>query len=488
MATRPVFLRFTASLVLVLLAGSAAADTVWRRDGRKVEGDIIEQNDEHVVVQTKFGVVTIPRSEVLRIEEGLTRAQQFRERWKEVDRSDLVALEDLAAWCRENGLSREARKVYREILKIEPDHEEARRVLGYVRVDGEWKTKRELQAERRKREAGSRKGSKSERSSGRRSDSEAPATDSEAIAAAVRKAVSVVQDNAEQDAKTAQELEDFFGQAFSVATSAHFSLRCQMPMPDVMKHVELAERLFAQCNELFGRELDAPLWRRPFWMFHVRQKGTYNDLIDWIDDNVRGLDANERKFFKEGGGGMKMPDVPLAAEVEGQTPFERSVSHWIGDTYMFWYTGGRAPAWLYEGFGAYVSFVEFGTNQVTCQTNTKYANRVEVADKSSDTAYQLICFDVIDGALDEPHPFVELCRKKLNQLDYADLAKSWSILDFLSKEHREDFARFCAAHRTTGGDSEAALRNVFGWSCEELDERWADYVRENYSRKPPSRN
>ncbi|MFG0320138.1 MAG: hypothetical protein ACF8XB_22895, partial [Planctomycetota bacterium JB042] len=96
----------------LLLLGSldlASADTVHRKDGRKVDGEIIKETDAEVVVQTKFGPVTIPRSDVLTISKGATPTEQFRERWDGVDRGDALALLDLADWCKENRLSREAR-------------------------------------------------------------------------------------------------------------------------------------------------------------------------------------------------------------------------------------------------------------------------------------------------------------------------------------------------------------------------------------------
>ncbi|MFG0319656.1 MAG: hypothetical protein ACF8XB_20455, partial [Planctomycetota bacterium JB042] len=395
---------------------------------------------------------------------------------------------DLADWCTENRLSREARKVLREVIKVEPDNETARRGLGYQLVDGEWKTRSEIAAAERKAKAASRRsgGAAASKSggSGRSPSSTRTAADNIGdISSVVQGLVAVIAENEDSDLETKGVLEDFFGQDFNVASSTHFSLRCQMPMPDIHSHLTMAERLFVSCNKLFGREPAQAIWNQPFMMFHVKQEGTFIDLIDWVDKNIQGLDAETKKFFKDNPGGMQLGSVPLAARKESELPFERGMAHWIGDTYMRW-AAGACPPWLQEGFGAYVAIMEFGANELTCSTNTKYANRVEVADKTSDGAYKLICFDIIDGALEEPHPFVDTCKKSLNQLDYADLAKSWSVIDFLMAEHPEEFVKFVRAHRTFGGDSEQALRQTFDWTCEELDDNWAAYVKGNYSRDP----
>jgi len=481
-----------AGLLIFGFATAADADTVHKKDGRKVDGEVIEENDSEVVVQTKFGPVTIPKSDVLKIEKGKTPVQQFRDKWDDVDRKDALALLDLADWCKENRLSRESRKCLREVVKLEPDNETARRSLGFQRVDGEWKTKKEIDAAAKKEKAAARAAARNSSSAGKsgRSGSRTSGADPMDavgdVSSDVKDLLAPISENEELDLATRTELEDFFGQDFSVASSTHFSMRCQMPLADVHKNLALAERLFVTCNKLFGREPKAALWQSPFTMFHVKQKGTYIDLIDWVDKNIKGLDAETKKFFKEGGGGMQISDIPLTAREERELPYERAMSHWIGDTYMRWASGFGAPSWLSEGFGAYVAIMEFGANQLTCSTNTKYANRVEVADKNSDGAYQLICFDIIDGALEEPHPFLELSQKSLNQLDYADLAKAWSVIEFLMKEHQTEFVKFVQTHRMVQGNSEAALRQAFGWTCEELDEKWAEYVRGTYSREPAS--
>lgn len=59
-----------------------------------------------------------------------------------------TALWELAEWCREQGL-KEARRVHlQRIIELEPDHERARRGLGYSQVDGRWVTQESFFRER----------------------------------------------------------------------------------------------------------------------------------------------------------------------------------------------------------------------------------------------------------------------------------------------------------------------------------------------------
>lgn len=475
--------------LLFALAEPLVADTIYRKDGRKVDGEILEETDQQVIVKTKFGPVTIERSDILRIEKGLPLIEQFGERWEQVDRTDPLALIDLAEWCDENRLGRESRKVYREVLKVDTENEIARRELGYVKSNGEWVTKKELADAERRREQEERK-SKAKEKGGKPRSADGTASGKNPldsvgdVSQEVSDFLAPIQANTDADAKIADELFDFFGQKFSVATSEHFSLRAQMPMEEVHRHLALAERLFVTCNKLFDLEPGFRHWQGQYLMFHVKQKGTYNDLIEWLDKHVTEFDAEQKKFFKDGGGLIDTVPNPLGARVEGSLPYERGIAHWVGQTYIDWLAFAAAPPWLSEGFAAYTAVNEFGANEIYCSTNTKYANNVEMADKNKDSAYKLICLDLVAGALDDPHVFADMAAKSLNQLDYADLAKGWSLCDFFMREHPADFKKFVQNLRRHNGDSLLCLKETLGWTAEDLDSNWKEYVNANYSNDP----
>ncbi|MBI4880735.1 MAG: hypothetical protein HY812_13915 [Planctomycetes bacterium] len=466
----------------------AQADTVYKRDGRTVEGEIIEETDQQVVVQTKFGPITVPRAEVLRIEKGKTLVQQFKERWEAVDQDDVLALLDLADWCGENSLSREALKVYRRVIRVEADNETARKALGEIYVDGKWVNKKDMEKAEKARKEEERKAAQKETggaaSKGDTSSAGGGQTPLEGIgdvSAIVAKFLEPVQANRDKDAELAKTLEDFFAQKFSTATSEHFSLRAQLPPPDVNGHVALAEKLYAQNNALFGLDPEQRFWADQYIIFHVKQKGAYQDLIEWIDENLAEMDAESKKFFKDGGGLIIAMPRPVSAQLESETPLEYAIAHWVGQAWIEWFTAGAARSWLAEGFAAYTAVNELGSNRLYCQTNTKYANKVEIADKNSDAAYKLVCFDILDGRMEDGYryPWNEVVKKSLNQLDFADLAKSWSIIDFLMSEHREQFKTYLLTLRQYKEEPDC-LRKTFDWTSEQLDENWEKYVRATY--------
>lgn len=481
------------SLALALLAvfaGGVSADTVVKRNGQKVEGEIIEQDADKVVVKTKFGPIEIARSDISEIMSGKTSAQIFKDRWESIDQDDTVALAELAEWCGDNRLSRESKKVYRRIVDVDPDHEVARRALGYVMNEGEWVSKSDLAAiasAKRKADAaakkaagkGSSKGSSTSKDKGAGRASLADLGD---VSADTKPFLDEIPTHREEDAKTEESLFNFFGQKFSVGTTTHFSIRAQMAPPDVIEHLVLAEKIYVTCNKLFALPADQRMWANPLQIFHVKQQGTFIDLVDWIDAEVSEMGAESKKFFKDGGG-MLLSNVPLCAQYERSIPLNEAMAHWIGQNWLHYYSKGAARSWMREGFAMFTSINEYGTNRLYCSTNTKYANNVEIADKNSDSAYQLVCFDIIEGALEKTYPWSEMVQRDLNQLDFADLAKSWSVVDFLMREHLDEFKKYISL-LSRYKNEEDALKEAFGWTGAELDEHWEAFVESSYSRTP----
>ncbi len=483
-----------AGVVALLASGPrvSLADVVTKKDGRTVEGTITEKSASQVVVQTKFGAVTIPMADVAKIEEGgASPADDFKRRWEEVDKKDPIALNELAEWCAESGLGREKAKVYRAILEVDPDHENARRALGFSKVNGEWKTKAEIEAEDKRRKDDERKEKEAAKKAatdklkgGKATKPGSPSAKAGgALDADVKSFVDVAENNREADAKAAKEMGDFFGLKVNSMTTQRFSIRAELPPDEVKRHAALAEKLVVSCNRWFGLEPEFAPWKGEFIYFHVRQQGTFVDLIDWVDKNLRQMDPEEKKHYKDGGNFHSFNPSPLAAGFENSTPLEQKMAHIIPQIWIEWYSGGGAAMhpWLGEGFAAYAATDTFGANRVYCTTQTKYTGKTEIADKDADNAYQLVCFDLIDGRLEQPHPWIEIIKKDLNKLDYADLAKSWSIVDMLMKEHPEEFNRYVLECRKYKNEEEC-LQAVFGWTSEDLETKWKEYVTSHYSR------
>jgi hypothetical protein len=77
---------------------------------------------------------------------------QLEEKEKAIDAKDAKGFYELAKWADENGLKTDSKRLARKVIKIDPEHVEARAMLGYQKYDGKWLTSREVEREKAKKE------------------------------------------------------------------------------------------------------------------------------------------------------------------------------------------------------------------------------------------------------------------------------------------------------------------------------------------------
>lgn len=65
----------------------------------------------------------------------------YEDKLSQIKENDVESLFRLGKWCNEVGLSEEAENEFKEIIKLNPDHEGARKALGYVKYKGTWVAK-----------------------------------------------------------------------------------------------------------------------------------------------------------------------------------------------------------------------------------------------------------------------------------------------------------------------------------------------------------
>jgi len=122
------------TLALVVSA-SALADrkTVTLKNGRKITGELRATRDGYEIKADGFTVV-IAKSQVLRIDDAVSPAEELKRRLKQADSKDPNALFQVAAWARENGMFKESKSLLEQVLKLKPDHENARLTLKLVEI------------------------------------------------------------------------------------------------------------------------------------------------------------------------------------------------------------------------------------------------------------------------------------------------------------------------------------------------------------------
>jgi recombinational DNA repair protein RecT len=100
-----------------------------------------------VIVETTYGTVTIPRDQILAIDKTKRSVvEEFKTKEAATDMKDADAVWKLSAWARENGMPRHAKQLLQKVIELNPDHEFARRELGFSLYQGQWLTHDEMMA------------------------------------------------------------------------------------------------------------------------------------------------------------------------------------------------------------------------------------------------------------------------------------------------------------------------------------------------------
>lgn len=140
-----------ATAAVCCLPARSHAEVFVLRNGGRIEGQITNPEESprktYVVKLDSGASVTLEKSqvkEVIRRRPEEIEYDKIRSKYEDTAEGQW----SLSEWCREHHLSVERKKLLKHILELDPEHVQARRGLGYVRSDGQWKTHDEVMTER----------------------------------------------------------------------------------------------------------------------------------------------------------------------------------------------------------------------------------------------------------------------------------------------------------------------------------------------------
>lgn len=146
--------RYRTLLLLVgwiCLISPAGADVIRLHNGGEIRGELQDGpggEDAVVVIRTLSGsIVSVDAGEVEFIQRRSPLLEEYVTRSRQIPAS-VEAHWDLAEWCRVQLLADQRTEQLELLLDLDPDHPEARRILGHVRHNGQWMTRDELMASR----------------------------------------------------------------------------------------------------------------------------------------------------------------------------------------------------------------------------------------------------------------------------------------------------------------------------------------------------
>jgi hypothetical protein len=134
-----------AVLAAVLLAGggSRPPDRIELKSGETVEGYVLLEKKEEVVVLVKNRERRIPAAEVASVRSASKTLEEVLDRQDRLASGDAAGQLELAEYCRDQGLAGEAEVLALGALCFEPGNAKAHEFLGHVKRQGGWMTKRD---------------------------------------------------------------------------------------------------------------------------------------------------------------------------------------------------------------------------------------------------------------------------------------------------------------------------------------------------------
>ncbi len=235
--------------------------------------------------------------------------------------------------------------------------------------------------------------------------------------------------------------------------------------------VQHAEHAYAIYHKIFAAE--SLFGGRKMTHLILKDKTQHERYVDAFHAGSPAQKDLARKSMGTGG----FPRAEQAQDTRPIANVEDTVVHGTAEALSRMFVGGDHH-WLHEGVAYYFTRLIKGTAGTYC------VDLVGTGPKSDGKSYQdaanwpIVCKVWVREGKD---PNVDEVLKCTNLAEFsgAETVKAWSLVEFLIAEHREKFIGLCKA-LAGGADIESGLKAVWGWTPGELDLRWKQYVRMTY--------
>jgi hypothetical protein len=129
-------------LLFLLCALPLEADLIILKNGGRIEGKATLKDDQ-VHIALPNGNMVLSRNAIEKIVWAVTPNEVYQQMRAMIDPNDAEGYYQLALWCLEHKLNSQSREVLLSAIGANPDHEKARKNLGYERHEGRWITNEE---------------------------------------------------------------------------------------------------------------------------------------------------------------------------------------------------------------------------------------------------------------------------------------------------------------------------------------------------------
>lgn len=143
MATRFQLISLGVSALFCFTGETLIADTFVLKSGGQIEGSRLPAKETGAKptsfrVKTGLGVIELAESQVERVIAESPAEKQYRAFLLKMPET-LDGNWKMSEWCRTNDLPEKRELHLHAVIALDPDHEAARRALGFSKVDGDWR-------------------------------------------------------------------------------------------------------------------------------------------------------------------------------------------------------------------------------------------------------------------------------------------------------------------------------------------------------------
>ena len=373
-------------------------------------------------------------------------AKRVRESWEKKRASTgkkySKQFSSLAAWCKKNELKEEATKHYKQAVEFDPSNSKARKALGYEkRGKTGWISPFEKDLRKRTQEGLA----KAPKGSSRSEQTEA---------------------------------EKGMGLSFTKLESEHFIMESpQMSKSNLEDLVQHAEHAYAIWHHVFEQENFFGEDKIEFCI--LKDKAQHETFVDRFHTG-----SPQRKAFAKKMAGMSSGGIQECFQGTRKQPsFQDYVIHYTIQPLMNNFavgqsSGSHKPIWLTEGTALYFTKLMRETAIWSCADLTKSGTGEGKASKDPKDWPFIIRTFVKEGK----DPDINAVLKCINFAEFSgpETVKAWSLVDFLMADHREKFIEFCKDLRASTDNGESSFKKIFGWTPQDLDNRWRAYAKQAY--------
>ncbi|MGE0607312.1 MAG: HEAT repeat domain-containing protein [Pirellulales bacterium] len=147
-------MRFTIAWLLVipaLLSQAARGDVFELVNKGEIRGELVNKDErprrKYVIRTEDGGEITLDRKQVARVDREKPAEVEYN-RLKTEEPDTVAGHWKMSEYCREHRLVEQREDHLNRIIELEPDHADARRILGYHKIDGRWATQDQIMTER----------------------------------------------------------------------------------------------------------------------------------------------------------------------------------------------------------------------------------------------------------------------------------------------------------------------------------------------------